>query len=285
MPGIKQDASNSRREWQVGGNDFENPGLSSFKSDSIHIGDSTTYSQFVFGGYESGFGHFGVGKDPYPGYGKWYNTIVADGVVEPGNKFAFFTATVPISITNLFPPPATFSAVLTTSNNFLRTQYYESHLITQKVSIASGISTVKFCEFNNELGISGDGYFYVPNCEARAFRVLATVNGIQRLSEISSIAFSAYWDISFGLKNFEFCPGGSTFDFIGGSYLSQVSRSSYISTGTIGLSSVPTLEVLTESPGKFIIQVYLTGTFSMIGSAKLTTVDCADINTTYTVPV
>lgn len=279
MPGIKQDSTNSRREWQVGGNDFENTGLSSFKSDSIHIGDSGTYSQFVFGGFESGFGHFGVGKDPYPGYGKWYNTIVADGVVEPSNKFGFFTSTVPISITNLFPPPATFSAVLTNSGNFLRTQYYESHLITQKVSIDSGISTVKFCEFNNF-----DGYFYVPNCEARAFRVLATVNGIQRLSGLSSIAFSAYWDISFGLKNFEFCPSGSDFDFIGGSYLNEVSRSSYISTGTIGLSSVPTLEVVTESPGKFIIKVYLTGTFSMIGSAKLTTVDCADINTTYTVP-
>lgn len=285
MPGIKQDSTNSRREWQVGGNDIDNSFISSFKNDSINIGYSSTYSQFVFGGYESGFGHFGVGKDPHPGYGKWFNTIVADGVVEPGNKFNFFTATVPISITNLFVPPATFSGVLSTSNDFLRTQYYESHLITQKVSISSGISTVKFCEFNNELGISGDGYFYVPNCEARAYRLLATINGIQRLSGTTSIAFSGYWDISFGLKNFEYCPDGSTFSFIGGSYLSQVSRSSYLSTGTVGLSSVPTLEVVTESPGKFIIQVYLTGTFSMIGSAKLTTVDCADIYTTYTVPV
>ena len=158
-------------------------------------------------------------------------------------------------------------------------------MITQKVSLVSGVSSLKFCEFNSSSGISSDGFFFVPNCEARAFRLLATVNGIQRLTGVSSIAFSAYWDISFGLKNFEFCPSGGVYDFIGGTYLGQVSRSSYLSTGTLALSSAPTLEVTTDADGKFTIIVNVTGTFSMIGSAKLTTVDCADIYTTYTVPV
>lgn len=279
MPGIKQDASNSRREWQVGGGGYDNASSTILKSDTILVGMSVTYSSFVYG-HESGFGYFGVGKDPSARGRKWYSTILADSVVERGTKFNFFTSIPHQSVRNPNAPPLTFSAVLTNTGDFLRTQYIDTHLVTSKVSSTgpSGVSTTTFTE------LSSSGELYIQNGNAEVLRLLATINGLRRSSSSGSVAFSAYWDVTFGLKNFLNLPSSGTFDFIGGSYLNQVSRSSYISTGTSPLTSAPRLKIETSNSGYFNIKVEIDGEFSMIGSAKLTSVECGDLYTTYTRP-
>lgn len=281
MPSKKQDSTNSKREWGVGGYGFENPFGLVASNDSLHIGFSNTYSYLIQSG-ESGWGHFGVGMNPFIDYGqKWYNTIVSDGVIEKSSKFNFYSTLEVKNIPYQWGPPWGLSVSTTYIGRFLRAQYYESHLITGSVSFLNSQSRVYFTEFPQR-----DGTFRVPNCEARAYRLLATVNGIERTSITQSRSFSAYWDITFGIKNFEFCPGGSSMDFIGGSYLNQVYKTSFLSTGTIGLTSTtPNLQVETLGGGLYTISAFISGTYNVIGSAKLTTVDSGSLVTTYTEPV
>ena len=273
----QQDSTNSKREWGVGGQGFENTFGLVASNDTLHVGFSDTYSYFIASN-ESGWGHLGVGLNPSTTIQqKWYNTIVADGVVEKGTKFNFTGSTPVTVIDNPYGRPYTFSIVTTPTGTLLRTQYYESHLITGSVSFVNNESRIYFTEFPRR-----DGIFFVPNCEARTYRLLASTNGIQRISLTQSRSFSAYWDVVFGIKNFEYCPFGSAMAFIGSSNLTQVNRSSFISTGTINItaSTAPQLNIDILTDGKFQIGIYISGTYNVVGSAKLTTVDCASLYNT-----
>jgi hypothetical protein len=278
----KQDSTNSRREFAVGGYGFENPFNLIREENTLHVGFSDTYSFFYQSG-ESGVGHFGVGMNPMPDSGqKWYNTIVSDHVVEKSGKFDFYSTLAVNNQSYPYGPPFGISVSTTPNGRFLRTQYYESHLITGSVSQGAGITQIYFTEVPRRNGI-----FYVPNCEARAYRLLANVNGIQRNSGTQSKSFSAYWDLVFGIKNFQYCYNGSMQSIATSpNYLSQVSRSSFLSTGTIGITSeTPYLSVDILGDDQFTISVVMTGNYNMIGSAKLTTTDSAYLVSSDVLPV
>lgn len=282
----KQDSTNSTREFQVGGYDFNNNLFFNWNEQGIHIGHSPTFSLF-FGPVESGWGMFGVGQEPnnftWIGDAGQYKTIVSDGVIQPSSKFTF-SGTVSVQDHD-FPweSPYVVKAPTTQMGRFISSQYSERHLITSSASTYLGVTTIYFADQfrrNNE--------FYIAPCDARAYRLLANVNGIQRTSGTQSRSFSAYWDVAFGIRNGNGC--GSTFSFIGSpSFFNHMMRSSFISTGNLSLAvgATPSLTISLGSDGAvdtFQILVDINGTYSMIGSAKLTEVETGSIVTGWTFP-
>jgi hypothetical protein len=277
----KQDSTNSKREWSAGGDGFNNLYSINPSENTLHIGQSPVYS-VLNGPIESGYGHFGVGLEPFPvsGY-NWYNTIVSDNVLVKSTKWQFGASMSEASIQYPWASPYVVNVPRTLAGRFLRAQYQDSHLISGSVSLTTVVGSSTFYFMESSQGVNNTSLFTVPYCEARAFRLLATVNGIGRNSGTQSRSFSAYWDISFGIQNLSFCGGSSS--FIGGGYLDQVSRSSFINTGTLALGGTPSLTI--DLPGdEFLIQVSIAGSFSMTGSAKLTRVESGTLDTTWIKP-
>jgi len=280
----KQDSTNSSRDFQVGGYSFNNNLDNDYDEQSIHIGHSPTFSFFYSSSY-SGRGFFGVGQEPNNPYAFWpgqYRTIVSDGVLQAGSKFNFSGS---VSIyPHDFPweSPYTIYAPITRQGSFVASRYSERHLFSSPPSISGSITSINFTD-----QLWRSNYFYVQNQDARAYRLLVNVNGIQRTSGTQSIAFSAYWDLVFGVRGGGW---GNTFSFIGaGSYLNEMSRSSFISTGNLSLPSGASSSIFIglASDGAtdvFEVKVQINGTFSMIGSAKLTEVETGTIISNWELP-
>lgn len=289
----KQDSTNSKRDYQAGGYSFNNNLFYDRPEYSFHVGSSPTFSLFRFP-IESGWGWLGVGQEPSPS--TWlgndgFQTIVSDGVIQAGSKFTFSSGTVSVQ-THVFPfeSPWSIDAPTTYAGKFLTNQYTEYHLATSESTVSGGITSVLFTKQTTR-----DTFFYVPYCEARVFRLLANVNGIQRVSGTQSRSFSSYWDVVFGIKNGYYCDQGAsnshTFSTIGTpGFLDHMSKTSFLSTGNLNLAvgATPSLRIIIPSPNPavegFKISVEINGTYSLIGSAKLTSVEIGTVITTWKVP-
>lgn len=278
----KQESTNSKREWSAGGDGFNNLYTNwNYAENTLHVGQSPSFSVFLTT-LESGFGYFGVGVEPSPSRSlNWYSTIVSDNVLVKSSKWRFGASMSEASIPYPWSPPYSLSVPRTLAGGIIRAQYQDSHLISGSVSLSIDPGNSFFYFMDSTQGINNSNIFYVTGCEARAFRLLASVNGIGRNSGTQSRSFSAYWDLAFGVQNMFQC--GGTFSFIGGSYLDQVSRSSFINTGTLPLGGTPSLTV-ESGDSVFQIKVSIAGSFSMIGSAKLTRVESGTLDTTWKKP-
>lgn len=288
----KQDSTNSRRDFQVGGYSFNNNLSRDQGENSLLIGSAPTFSLF-YGPFESGYGWFGVGQEPQPItylYDNWYQTVVSDGVIQKNSKYNLTPGTLSIgTISFYWESPYYINAPQTAYGKFLRNQYTEYHLVSSSVSVSGNSSSFFFT------GANRGTLFTIPYCDAKVYRLLANVNGIQRVSGTQSRSFSAYWDIAFGYKNGYYCGDGTlgtldtqSFSSIGSeNYLNYMNRTSFISTGNLNLAvgATPSLRVIVPSPNPstegFNIKIEINGTFSMIGSAKLTEVYIGSAQSTF----
>lgn len=278
----RQDSSNSSRESQVGGYFFDFVTQNDYPSQSLIIGEVGKYNFFRnISVSELGYGFFGVGKDPFGKLGDWYHNILSNGVLEKSTKYNFSSQLVYRPIINQGTQTGLTQTPQTPLGALLNAQSQEFHIFgTHQFSQIAGIgySSVYFEDYHRKSGI------LIPPCQARAFRLLLNVNGIQRVSATQSRSFSAYWDVAGGVINQQDC--GSSFTWIGSGTFSQISKNSLLDTGNVSLGATPSLVLdISNTLGLMIIEVRIIGTFSMIGSGKMTLVESGTFQTDYIKPV